>query len=101
MVLPAELTPLTRLTFSADEHCGRESRKKIPIHVPLHGSMRWPKVVSCGCDFHVFHYWPRGSITRHQFITREIGVRLTVSPLSALGQKQTSAHVRVMSALPP
>src|SRR5215468_75603 len=40
---------------SADENRGRESRKKIPINVPLHGSMRRPKVVPIGCDFHVFH----------------------------------------------
>jgi len=41
--------------FSTDEHRGRESRKKIPINVPLHGSMRRPKVVPGGCNFHVFH----------------------------------------------
>jgi hypothetical protein len=43
--------------ISTEEHCGRESRKKIPINVPLHGSVRSPKVVSSGCDFHVFHDW--------------------------------------------
>src|SRR6516165_33925 len=41
--------------ISADEHGGRESRKKIPINNPLHGSMRRPKVIPNGCDFHVFH----------------------------------------------
>jgi hypothetical protein len=41
--------------LSTDEHGGTESRKKIPINVPLHGSMRRPKVVPSGCDFHVFH----------------------------------------------
>jgi hypothetical protein len=49
--------------ISTDEHCGRESRKKIPIDVPLHGSVRRSKVVPGGCDFHVFHdwHWPRAS----------------------------------------
>jgi hypothetical protein len=41
--------------ISTDEHRGRESRKKIPINVPLHGSVRRPKVIPGGCDFHVFH----------------------------------------------
>jgi hypothetical protein len=41
--------------ISTDEHCRRESRKKIPINVPLHGRMRGPKVVPGGCNFHVFH----------------------------------------------
>src|SRR5262245_2918905 len=50
--------------MATDEHCGRESRKKIPINVPLHGSVRRPKVVGGGCDFHAFHDWPRASITR-------------------------------------
>jgi len=43
--------------ISTDEHRGRESRKKIPINVPLHGSVRRPKVVPGGCDFHVSHDW--------------------------------------------
>jgi hypothetical protein len=42
----------------ADEHRGRESGKKIPINVALHGSVRRPKVVPGGCDFHVFHDYP-------------------------------------------
>jgi hypothetical protein len=40
---------------SADEYRGRESRKKISIDVPLHGSVRRPKVVPGRCDFHVSH----------------------------------------------
>src|SRR5215468_9835128 len=48
--------------ISADEHRGRESGKKIAINVPLHGSVRGPKVVAGGCDFHVFHDWPRALI---------------------------------------
>jgi hypothetical protein len=42
----------------ADEHRGRESGKKIPVDVALHGSARRPEVVPGGCDFHVFHDWP-------------------------------------------
>ena len=38
-----------------DEHRGRESGQKIPIDVPLHGSVRRPKVMVGGGDFHVFH----------------------------------------------
>jgi hypothetical protein len=45
--------------ISADEHCRRESRKKIPINVPLHGGVRRPKIVPGGRDFHAFHDWPQ------------------------------------------
>jgi hypothetical protein len=41
--------------ISTDEHRGRESGKKIPINIPLHGSVRRPKVIPGGRDFHVFH----------------------------------------------
>jgi hypothetical protein len=39
----------------ADEHRGGESGQKIPIDVPLHGSVSRPKVMAGGRDFHVFH----------------------------------------------
>src|SRR5262245_33768342 len=44
--------------ISPDEHRGRESGQKISIDVALHSSLRRPKVVSGGCDLHVFHDYP-------------------------------------------
>src|SRR5215467_4374826 len=67
--------------ISTDEHRGRESRKKIPINVPLHGSVRRPKVVPDGCGFHVFHDWllvhvitrPTSGLSVHDLAARENG----------------------------
>src|SRR5215469_5628120 len=75
--------------ISTDEHRGRESRKKIPINVPLHGSVRRPKVVPGGFDFHVFHDWslvhvitrPTSGLSVHDLVARENSnwLRLMVS----------------------
>jgi hypothetical protein len=43
---------------STDEHRGRDSGKEIPVNVPLHGSVRRPKVVPGNRDLHVFHDQP-------------------------------------------
>src|SRR5262249_31098767 len=77
--------------ISTDEHRGRKSRKKIPINVPLHGSVRRPKVVPGVCDFHVFHgplihviTRPTSSLSVHDLVARENGnwLRLMVSRCS-------------------
>src|SRR5262249_21235707 len=47
-------------TSTAEENPERRS----PVNVPLHSSVRRPKIVSGGCDFHAFHNWPHASITR-------------------------------------
>ena len=93
------------------EHGGRESRKKIPINKPLHGSMRRLKVVPNGCDFHVFRdrllvlaanmLTPSPSI--HDFVPekRRKLVRLSISRRP---RGVTSRHThgqQVTSALPP
>ena len=100
--------------ISADEHRGRESRKKIAIDVALHGSVRRPKVVPGGRDFHVFHDWPLVHvITRptpglsvHDLVARQNGnwLRLTVSrrsPWVRLGHSGCRLNIRSACADAP
>src|SRR5262249_170625 len=100
--------------ISTDEHRGRESRNKIPINVPLHGSVRRPKVVPGGCDFHVFHDWslvhvitrPTSGLSVHDLVARENGswLRPRVSRCPDRVKSLQIPHARgarAMSASPP
>src|SRR5262249_19673163 len=55
---PMHVTSIKSLLTSTAE----ENPERIAINVPLHGSVRGPKVVAGGCDFHVFDDWPRALI---------------------------------------
>src|SRR5262249_3901385 len=49
----------------------RESRKKIPIDVPLHSSVRRSKIVPSGRDLHVIHDWPRACHPQEYMYSRD------------------------------
>src|SRR5262249_51608825 len=94
-------------TKSLPTSTAEESRKKIAINVVLHGSVRRPKVVPGGCDFHVFHDWalvhvitrPTSGLSVHDLVARANGnwLRLTVSRRSLwvrLGHSGCQLNIR-------